>query len=472
VADPINLNNSSPGSFAQPTQPLENALTPAEETPTTIITTSPLIVTPNALTSQPVGAGGGFTQEAAAVMGTTPEQGCCSGGGGGSGSGGGGGSGYTTIEDNSGVALPQRTTLKFAAGLNASDLGGITVGVLDTAHTNTWTALQTFDADLNTGAGIQGNWRLGGQLLGSDDASHNTTYIYQPTSANSDPFLWAYADAFHAQARYDQIATWGWNLTSGGARYNPAVRHGAMGISLEQYFEGSNFQMEGHWLYVDPADQQHRPITMLANLDAPYGINLMIGAPSFTLSGYDPGIGGTGGTIALDSTRVYLSAPTVNHHVTVTDSNVFLNATNGGASATLTLDPIGDLTLIGTRNVFGKVGGGQPQLQIQSGIIVAQDSTGNNFVAVDAAKVDIDASVASGLIRIGRNATTVLLGATTGPMNVEINSGATLRNDNTASETTTVGAAGGASAPPASPVKWLTIKLSDGNPYKIPVYNP
>lgn len=47
-----------------------------------------------------------------------------------------------------------------------------------------------------------------------------------------------------------------------------------------------------------------------------------------------------------------------------------------------------------------------------------------------------------------------------------------LHNLTSAQESTTVGASGGASNTPAAPAKYLIIKLSDGNTYKLPLYNP
>jgi hypothetical protein len=55
---------------------------------------------------------------------------------------------------------------------------------------------------------------------------------------------------------------------------------------------------------------------------------------------------------------------------------------------------------------------------------------------------------------------------------VSWNAAGVYRNHNSANETTTVGAAGGASAPPATPTGYLSVIMSDGNTYKIPFYAP
>lgn len=102
MADPINLNNSSPGAFNQPTQSVENPLTPAQEVPARAQSINSQVGVAGALVSVPAGAGNAM-QGTPATMGTVPEQGCCSGGTSPS-SGGGGGGGqsatlYATVAD-------------------------------------------------------------------------------------------------------------------------------------------------------------------------------------------------------------------------------------------------------------------------------------------------------------------------------------------------------------------------------------
>lgn len=64
MADAINLNTSSPGNFNQPTQSVENPLTPAETNPSTAATTAPPTAAPNVSTpvSQPAGGGSAAVQ--------------------------------------------------------------------------------------------------------------------------------------------------------------------------------------------------------------------------------------------------------------------------------------------------------------------------------------------------------------------------------------------------------------------------
>ncbi len=150
-------------------------------------------------------------------------------------------------------------------------------------------------------------------------------------------------------ARSNHVMNIGWNLGAGAGRVTSGALNGAMGWSLEQYYEAPAKVMEGHFVYMSPADVQTRMISCLAGLETPYSVGCYHYANTLVLgSGKD---NNDPASLNITSTATVLTSPSGYRKVQLTDSDGSLTISNGDSGnsdrAHLLIDNAGTLTFNG-----------------------------------------------------------------------------------------------------------------------------
>lgn len=159
----------------------------------------------------------------------------------------------------------------------------------------------------------------------TSDSDTQTVMKLVPTGVPEHTFYMHITQAdVGTQARPDNVVMLGPNITAGGGLAASGTRIGALALSFEPYFEQTpgtvtTGQMEMHWLFVDPAGVQHRPISLIANLTSPYPTTLYVFDTTIVLgSGKDSN---DPASVTINSTTTLLQAPTGNYRVSLDDTS-------------------------------------------------------------------------------------------------------------------------------------------------------
>lgn len=191
-------------------------------------------------------------------------------------------------------------------------------------------AWQTFDSTAGDFPFVAtvGTWNQG---VITNPGTNAIFLEYTPSDAGTTHWYQSAASFANAPGpRRNQTMNIGWNLGPGGGRQTAGALNGAIGWSLEQYYEtvGPNKVMEFHQIYVSPADVQTRITSALCNLEAPYNVGLYIYSDSVVIghgkNNNDPP------HILIDSTTTHITAPAGYGSLLLDDGGSGVTLQNGG----------------------------------------------------------------------------------------------------------------------------------------------
>jgi hypothetical protein len=187
--------------------------------------------------------------------------------------------------------------------------------------------------------------------------------------------------------------------------------------------------------------------------------------------------------VGVNLTAAVISGATLAAIAFKANNRIYFNATDSGTS----YDSVGYgteyISYSSSSSVLSIAVGDSPSLQIKSNQVLVQGANGffvtpdgtNNKLFVDATYtrskntfICVPSGGADGAASITANTSGLYLGNQANSIGVELNG--IVKFTGTSINASTVGAAGGASALPATPLTYLTVNIN-GTQYKVPCYN-